>query len=563
MTDGNARLGYRLENAVGDAADGVHVVVQIEHLTAAPQLAPDRLVYHRVVMLQNIGLHRLAVHGCFFEHAHIAQAAHRHVQGARDRRCREREDVHIFDKLLEALLLLHAKALFLVDDRQAQIAEGHVLLHQTVGTDDHIDLAAFELFERFLLLLGGAEAREQLHSDRIALKALADGLIVLPRENGGRAEQGALLAVGNALERRTQRHLGFAEAHIAAEQPVHRRRALHVALDLLNAVELVGGFFIFKFCFKVALPLVIARKGVALCLHTRRIERDQLLGDVLDRGLDLCLGTLPVAGAETVETDVRALLCADVFGNHVELRDRHIEHVALGVIYFDVILGDAVGVDFADAAEHADAVDAVHHKIAGTQLGEVIDLLSLFFAPAFFVGAVGGLSVADEEEFFGRQLKAGAERALHDIDATLFRTRQALGVCRRIAVVLQALGEILCRLWGAGKHHAAAACEVETAQILGELLVGAVPLAELLGRKADDLAKRQRDAAVYKAFEHRDAVRRKPLHALAKGQRVAVKALGEHAVRNCLPELLGVLKVRRPAAFAHVAELGDKEQAVA
>ena len=68
---------------------------------------------------------------------------------------------------------------------------------------------------------------------------------------------------------------------------------------------------------------------------------------------------------------------------------------------------------------------------------------------------------------------------------------------------------------------------------------------------------------MYKAFEHRDAVRRKPLHALAKGQRVAVKALGEHTVRKRLLELLGVLKVRRLAALAHIAEFGDEQQAVA
>ena len=67
--------------------------------------------------------------------------------------------------------------------------------------------------------------------------------------------------------------------------------------------ELVGRFLVLESRLKVALPLVVARERVALCLHSRGIECDQLLGDVLDGGLYPSLRLLPVARAEAVELD--------------------------------------------------------------------------------------------------------------------------------------------------------------------------------------------------------------------------------------------------------------------
>ena len=334
-------------------------------------------------------------------------------------------------------------------------------------------------------------------------------------------------------------------------------------LDFAHAVELVGGFFIFKFCLKIALPFVIARKGVALCLHARRVQRDKLLGDVLDRGLDLRLCLLPVARAEAVEAHTGIFLRADVFRDHVQLGDRHIEHIALGIVDFDVVLGNAVGVDFADAAEHADTVNAVYHIIARAQLGQAVDLLPLLFAAALLFGTVCRLSVADQEKLFRGQLKARAQRTLRHIDPAALRSWERVGVFRRVAVVFQAVREVARRLVGAREHHTAAVGGIQTAQVLRELLIGAVPAAELLGGEVDDVAERQRNTAVDKALQHRHAVRTEALQAFGEGQRKTVEALGEHAVLQRLLELLAVLVVRRLAAVAHIIEFRHEQQAVA
>ena len=59
-------------------------------------------------------------------------------------------------------------------------------------------------------------------------------LHVLEREHGGGREERHLLAVHHGLERGAHRHFGLAVAHVAAQQAVHGRRRLHVALDVLD-----------------------------------------------------------------------------------------------------------------------------------------------------------------------------------------------------------------------------------------------------------------------------------------------------------------------------------------
>ena len=209
-------------------------------------------------MLEHVGLDWVTVEGRFFDDGHIADTAHRHVQRAGDRGRGEGEDIDVLPQFLEMFLLSNAEALFLVDDGESQITEFYVLLHQSVGADDHIDLAASQLFDDLLLLVGRAEAGEQLYADRITVKAVQYGLVVLPRKDRGGAEQGALLAVGNAFEGGAQGNLRFAEADVAAEQSVHRDGALHIVLDLVTAAQLIFGLFIGEACFKVVLPFVVA-----------------------------------------------------------------------------------------------------------------------------------------------------------------------------------------------------------------------------------------------------------------------------------------------------------------
>ena len=268
MTYGDVRLGDSLADAYSLGVYACDVVVQIEHLSSSAQLAANRLMDDGVVMLEDVGLHRMAVEGGFLDDRHIAYAAHRHVQGTGDGGRGQGEDVDVFAHLLEVLLLRYAEALFLVDYREPEVAEFYVLLYEAVCADDHVDIAVPELLEDLLLLSRRAEPRQQLYADRVAVKAAQHRLIVLPREDCGGAEQSALLAVRHALEGGTQSYLCLAEADVSAQQSVHRDGSLHILLDLLAAAELVVGLLIREAGFKVVLPLVVAREGEALRLHT-------------------------------------------------------------------------------------------------------------------------------------------------------------------------------------------------------------------------------------------------------------------------------------------------------
>ena len=67
-----------------------------------------------------------------------------------------------------------------------------------------------------------------------------------------------LLAVAQRLECGAHHHFGLAEADVAAQQPVHRLRAFHVALDLVDGGELVRGRGELEGVFELALPVAVA-----------------------------------------------------------------------------------------------------------------------------------------------------------------------------------------------------------------------------------------------------------------------------------------------------------------
>ena len=64
---------------------------------------------------------------------------------------------------------------------------------------------------------------------------------MLARQQRGGDEYRRLRAVLHRLEDAADGHLGLAEAHVTAHEPVHRARLFHVGLDVGDRVELVLG----------------------------------------------------------------------------------------------------------------------------------------------------------------------------------------------------------------------------------------------------------------------------------------------------------------------------------
>src|SRR5436305_1142898 len=72
--------------------------------------------------------------------------------------------------------------------------------------------------------------------------ALGEGSKMLLGAHGGWHEDGDLFAVVDGFEGGADGQLGFAVAHVSANEPIHGPAPLHVVLDLTYRAHLVGGF---------------------------------------------------------------------------------------------------------------------------------------------------------------------------------------------------------------------------------------------------------------------------------------------------------------------------------
>ena len=95
-----------------------------------------------------------------------------------------------------------------------------------------------------LRLGGGDEARQAADLDREALEALAEVVVMLAGEQGGRRDHRDLHARHRGDEGGAQRDLGLAEADIAADQPVHRLAGGEIVEHVGDRAVLVVGLLI-------------------------------------------------------------------------------------------------------------------------------------------------------------------------------------------------------------------------------------------------------------------------------------------------------------------------------
>ena len=92
----------------------------IEALPAAIMLAQQRLAHHQRIERRDEGAHRQPVDRRRGDQRQIAHARQRQLQGARDRRRRQGQHMHIGLQRLQPFLVRHAEMLLLVDDHEAR-----------------------------------------------------------------------------------------------------------------------------------------------------------------------------------------------------------------------------------------------------------------------------------------------------------------------------------------------------------------------------------------------------------------------------------------------------------
>ena len=188
-------------------------------------------------------------------------------------------------------------------------------------------------------------------------------------EDRRRHQDHHLLAVLHGLERRAQRHLGLAVADVAADQAVHRPRGLHVGLDELDRVALVGRLGVGERVLELPLPVAVDREGVALAALALGVEVEQLAGQLLGGAAGAGLDRVP-AGATQLGQRRVAATAPDVAADLGQLVDGHEHPVRAGVLQVQVVpgdVGDRLGVK---AGEAGDPVVLVDDDVSRAQLGE-------------------------------------------------------------------------------------------------------------------------------------------------------------------------------------------------
>ncbi len=271
--------------------------------------------------------------------------------------------MHLGPELLQPLLVADAEMLLLVDHDEAEILEVDRFAEHRVRADDDVDAALGEALLRLALLGRGHHARKLADAHREAGEALAEDAGVLAGEQGRRHDDRGLLAVDRRGEGGAQRHLGLAEADVAADEPVHRPAGGEVVQRRLDRVRLVES-------------LVVGKSGAELVVEPfRRNEArgragqplsgdaDQLARHFAHPLLEPRLARLPACAAEPVEfAGLRA-----VARQEFEVLDRQEQPVAAGVVDLEAVVRSAGRLDRLQADEAPDAVVDVDDEVAGGQ----------------------------------------------------------------------------------------------------------------------------------------------------------------------------------------------------
>ena len=252
-----------------------------------------------------------------------------------------------------------------------------------------------------LISLVRLEARQHFDPQRPVGEAVAEIAVVLFGEQRRRHQHGDLLARRGGDERGAHRDFGLAEADVAADDAIHRLRRRQVADDRFDRAELVGGFlewerrgerFVHR-AVDVDRQARRARGAWPGSPAVRRRRRAPFGGFLLRLG--------PLLAAERMQR--RGLgRCARIAVDQMQLRDRHVQAVALGVFDLDVFAGRAAGLQRDQPAVAADAMVLVHDRRAFGQLAQVAD--------DRFGLAAGALAAARLAGAFREQLAFGEHR---------------------------------------------------------------------------------------------------------------------------------------------------------
>ena len=141
MRHRDLELGHLLVEEGADLRDVLDARADVEALATAIALAQKGLADGQGVEGRNEASHREAIDRRGRDDRELAHAREGELQGARNGRRREGENMHLGAQLLQTLLMSDAEMLLLVDDDEAEPLELHRFREQRMRADDDVDRA--------------------------------------------------------------------------------------------------------------------------------------------------------------------------------------------------------------------------------------------------------------------------------------------------------------------------------------------------------------------------------------------------------------------------------------
>lgn len=167
MSDCDFYFWVHAADGVGDLFNRTDAVVEVEDLSAAIDFGFDGAFDEGGIVTANDSFDGASFSGGGFYNAHGAGAGECHVKGAGDGSGAEGEDVNGGSHFFNAFFLSYAKALFFIDDEEAEVFKMNVFTEQAVGADDEVDTTCGEFGKSVFDCFGTTETTDLFNHDGV------------------------------------------------------------------------------------------------------------------------------------------------------------------------------------------------------------------------------------------------------------------------------------------------------------------------------------------------------------------------------------------------------------
>ena len=141
MSDDHPRFWHQLTHVICGALDTFDFVMKVIHLTATQQLPKNGFFEQRIFFLFDEGFDRQAPGRRCRDDRQVSNTGHRQIEGSRDGRCGESQDVNISAIFFQSFFLSDTKSMFFIDDQQSEFWQLKIAREELMGSYQNIDFA--------------------------------------------------------------------------------------------------------------------------------------------------------------------------------------------------------------------------------------------------------------------------------------------------------------------------------------------------------------------------------------------------------------------------------------